>query len=103
MKKSVQKIREIVRDLEPGDVTTYGHVALHVYGHQSGARAVGQVISAASKNRTDEFPWWRVVYTDWIPRVPRQRERLKRDGIVFTPDLAVDWRHRVRLLGDISN
>ena len=42
--------------LQPGDVVTYGEVALEA-GFPGRARAVGHLLAV----RGDRYPWWRVV------------------------------------------
>jgi methylated-DNA-protein-cysteine methyltransferase-like protein len=49
-------IAEVLEALEPGDVVTYGEVALEA-GYPGRSRAVGRVLSASGGS----FPWWRVV------------------------------------------
>lgn len=41
--------------LEPGDVITYGEIALEA-GHPGSARAISAVLKAVN-----DLPWWRVV------------------------------------------
>lgn len=49
-------IEEVLRSLQPGDVVTYGEVALEA-GWPGRSRAVGRVLSTSGAS----FPWWRVV------------------------------------------
>ena len=49
-------VRAILQSLAPGQVMTYGEVALEA-GHPGASRAVGNILA-----RSDgELPWWRVV------------------------------------------
>jgi methylated-DNA-protein-cysteine methyltransferase-like protein len=49
-------IAEVLQGLAPGDVVTYGEVALEA-GYPGRARAVGRVLSQGE----GDHPWWRVV------------------------------------------
>src|SRR6478609_5679302 len=46
----------VLDGLEPGDVVTYGEVALEA-GYPGRSRAVGRILSTSG----GAFPWWRVV------------------------------------------
>ena len=46
----------VLRALGPGDVVTYGEVAIEA-GYPGRARAVGRILSSGD----GELPWWRVV------------------------------------------
>jgi methylated-DNA-protein-cysteine methyltransferase related protein len=50
------RVAAVIRSLRPGEVATYGEVALEA-GHPKAARAVGNVLAASG----DDLPWWRVV------------------------------------------
>lgn len=50
-----EKVIEVLLATSPGDVLTYGEVAL-LAGHPGAARAVGRVLASSSG-----LPWWRVV------------------------------------------
>jgi methylated-DNA-protein-cysteine methyltransferase-like protein len=75
----VGRVRSVVLSLRPGDVVTYGEVALEA-GHPGAARAVGGVMASS-----DGLPWWRVV-TSQGRLVPghenEQARRLRREGVV---------------------
>jgi methylated-DNA-protein-cysteine methyltransferase-like protein len=51
------RVRAVLRALQPGDVVTYGEVAEEA-GFPGAARAVGNVLR---RSGPDELPWWRVV------------------------------------------
>lgn len=75
--------------LEPGDVVTYGEVALEA-GYPGRSRAVGRFLSGHG----DLVPWWRVVNASGrlVPgHEARQEALLRAEGI-----LVVDGK-RVRL------
>jgi methylated-DNA-protein-cysteine methyltransferase related protein len=71
-------VRRVVLSLRPGDVVTYGEVALES-GHPGAARAVGGVMASS-----DGLPWWRVV-TSQGRLVPgheaEQARRLRSEGV----------------------
>ena len=49
------RVREVILQLQPGEVASYGEVAEEA-GFPGAARAVGNVLA-----RGDGLPWWRVV------------------------------------------
>ncbi len=51
-----EAIAEVLLALEPGDVVTYGEVALEA-GFPGRSRAVGRLLSQSG----GAYPWWRVV------------------------------------------
>jgi methylated-DNA-protein-cysteine methyltransferase-like protein len=71
-------VRRVVSSLRPGDVVTYGEVAVEA-GHPGAARAVGGVMASS-----DGLPWWRVV-TSQGRLVPgheaEQARRLAEEGV----------------------
>ncbi|MBA2496590.1 MAG: MGMT family protein, partial [Acidimicrobiia bacterium] len=52
-----ERVRTVLRSLEPGQVVSYGDVAAEA-GRPGAGRGVGQVLAGAG----DALPWWRVVY-----------------------------------------
>ncbi len=69
---------EVLQDLEPGDVISYGEVAAEA-GFQGAARAVGNLLRV-----TPDLPWWRVVTADGrlVPgSEPRQAQLLQAEGV----------------------
>lgn len=65
-----QEVLEVVEQIPPGAVLTYGDVAEAVGGR--GARFVGNVMSRYGS----DVPWWRVVRAGgWPPRGLEQRAR----------------------------
>lgn len=92
---------DLVRQVPPGRVTTYGRVAallslpagmdpatLHAFG----ARWVG----GAMAHCPDDVPWWRVVNARGViserPGAERQRALLVAEGVVFDERGRVDLR-----------
>ena len=79
---------EVVRSLAPGEVITYGEVAVEA-GRPGAAQAVGNVL-----RRVDGLAWWRVVPAHgrlYRTHLPSQRPLLEREGVRFD--------ERGRLLG----
>ncbi|MEE8331743.1 MAG: MGMT family protein [Acidimicrobiia bacterium] len=69
-----EAVAEVVRSLSPGEVVTYGEVALQA-GFPGAARAVGNALQ-----RVDGLPWWRVVTSTGrlVPGEERQHAQLLR-------------------------
>jgi methylated-DNA-protein-cysteine methyltransferase-like protein len=78
-----QAVVDVVRDLRPGDVVTYGDVAVEV-GRPASAQAVANVL-----RRVDGLPWWRVVPTSgrlYRTHAPTQRPLLEAEGVRVDDD-----------------
>ena len=56
MSDFTDRVIEVIRAIEPGDVWTYGEVA-EAAGRPGAARAVGRVLATVDAG----MPWWRVV------------------------------------------
>ena len=68
----------VIERLEPGEVVTYGEVALEA-GYPGAARAVGNLL-----RETPGLPWWRVVTSDGrlVPGSEmRQAELLRAENV----------------------
>lgn len=73
-----QAVHRVVRELEPGELVTYGEVAAEA-GFPGAARAVGNVMRGS-----DGLPWWRVVRSDGrlVPGLEvEQARRLTAEGV----------------------
>ena len=71
---------EVISQLEPGDVVTYGDVPAEA-GHPGAARAGGTLLRTAGA----DIPWWRVVGAGGYLRSPdwaRQARLLADDGVL---------------------
>ncbi|MBT3245386.1 MAG: MGMT family protein [Actinobacteria bacterium] len=71
-------VAEVLRRLSPGEVVTYGEVALEA-GHPGAHRAVGRFL-----RDSDGWPWWRVVTSTGrlVPGLEiEQAERLGAEGV----------------------
>lgn len=74
-----EAVAAVLHALEPGDVVTYGEVALEA-GYPGRSRAVGRLLSASD----GEFPWWRVVNASGrlVPgHEEEQARRLAAEGV----------------------
>jgi methylated-DNA-protein-cysteine methyltransferase-like protein len=83
-------IATVLEALEPGDVVTYGEVAIEA-GYPGRARAVGTFLSGSG----GAYPWWRVVNASGrlVPgHEAEQARRLRKEGIPVDLD-----RGRVKL------
>ena len=71
-------VRRVVLSLRPGEVVTYGEVALES-GHPGAARAVGGIMASGVG-----LPWWRVVASNGrlVPgHEAEQARRLRKEGV----------------------
>ena len=85
-----EAVDRVLRGLQPGDVVTYGEVALEA-GRPGAARSVGTILADSG----GRYPWWRVVNAAGrlVPgHEVEQARRLRREGI----DVDLD-RLRVKL------
>ena len=55
------RIKDVLRRVPPGRVTTYGGVAA-IAGLLNGARTVARLLHSSAES--DALPWWRVVRSD---------------------------------------
>lgn len=73
------KVLAVLGKLQPGEVVTYGEVAIQA-GHPGAARAVGSLLRTTEA----EVPWWRVVGHGGQLRSPspkNQSQRLQAEGV----------------------
>ena len=85
-----EAVDQVLLGLQPGDLVTYGEVALEA-GRPGAARSVGTILAGSG----GRYPWWRVVNASGrlVPgHEAEQARRLRREGIEV--DLA---RGRVKL------
>ena len=83
----VRNVWQVVEDIPPGHVLTYGEVA-RLAGMGRAARRVGQAMRRAPRDR--KLPWHRVVNAQGRLSLPpdsrgyrRQKQRLQEEGVVF--------------------
>jgi methylated-DNA-protein-cysteine methyltransferase-like protein len=85
-----EAIDTVLRSLQPGEVVTYGEVALEA-GRPGAARSVGTFLAGSD----GEYPWWRVVNASGrlVPgHEAEQARRLRKEGVVVD-----EQRGRVKL------
>jgi methylated-DNA-protein-cysteine methyltransferase-like protein len=74
-----ERFRQVVGELQPGEVVSYGEVARRS-GRPGAARAVGAFLAEHGRG----VPWWRVVGAGGrlsAPNVRDQRRRLRAEGV----------------------
>lgn len=82
-----QAVVDVVRELEPGEVVTYGDVAMEI-GRPGSAQAVANVL-----RRVPDLPWWRVIPTSgrlYRTHAPTQRPLLEAEGVNVGSDRRVE-------------
>lgn len=80
-------VADIVRELEPGEVVTYGDVSMEI-GRPGSAQAVANVL-----RRVPDLPWWRVIPTNgrlYRTHAPTQRPLLEAEGVHVGTDRRVE-------------
>ena len=76
------RVADVIRAIEPGDVWTYGEVA-EAAGRPGAARAVGRILATVD----DDLPWWRVVTASGrlVPGNEQAHARhLRAEGVALT-------------------
>jgi alkylated DNA nucleotide flippase Atl1 len=76
-----QAVARVLLSLRPGDVLTYGEVAVEA-GRPGAARAVGAFLAVHG----GDFPWWRVVTASGrlVPGHEREHaRRLRAEGVAM--------------------
>ena len=74
-----EAVERVLLALRPGDVVTYGEVALEA-GRPGAARSVGTILATSG----GRYPWWRVVTASGrlVPgHEAEQARRLRREGV----------------------
>lgn len=84
-----KKVYEIVNDIPPGFVSTYGSIAL-LAGRPNSSRMVGKLMSMAPRDTSSH----RVVNHTGrtVPGWTEQRKLLEHDGITFKENGCVDMK-----------
>lgn len=79
-----QRIYDVVRQVPPGRVATYGQIAA-VAGASLTARDVGEAMAALRDAQpTPPVPWQRVINAQGrVSTGPRQQHMLEQEGVVF--------------------
>lgn len=100
-----ERVREIIRRIPRGKVTTYGMVAAGA-GNGAGARQVARILHSSSQAYA--LPWHRVVNRKGRISLPpgrgyeRQQELLMREGVEFMADGTIDFDRFLWLPGSGS-
>jgi methylated-DNA-protein-cysteine methyltransferase-like protein len=87
------RIYEVVRQIPPGRVATYGQVAT-VVGPPVTARQVGEAMAALRDDPPGPpVPWQRVINAQGkVSTGPRQQQLLAQEGVVFNAQGGTDLR-----------
>lgn len=79
----------LIFEVPPGEVASYGMIASLVPG--AGPRQTARALHSAPKG----LPWYRIVTASGQPAdhsgAEEQRRRLKKEGVAFRKNGAVDW------------
>ncbi len=82
-------IHALIFEVPAGEAASYGMIASLVPG--CGPRQVARALHSAPKG----LPWYRIVTASGAPAdhsgAEEQRRRLKKEGVVFRKNGAVDW------------
>ncbi len=87
------RIYEVVQQVPPGVVSTYGDIAT-IVGGGIDAWTVGQALNQVSKGGDEQVPWQRIVnaHGGISTSGPLQRKLLQDEGIVFDERVKIDLR-----------
>lgn len=96
------RIYEVVQQVPPGTVSTYGDIATIVGGGVD-ARTVGQALNKIPKDFTADVPWQRIINAQGgiSTKGLLQRKLLEDEGIPFDAQDRIDLR-QFRWLGPAS-
>ena len=82
-------IHDLIYEVPEGEAASYGMIASLIPG--VGPRMVARAMRSAPKG----LPWYRIVTASGAPAdhsgAEEQRRRLKREGVAFRKNGAVDW------------
>lgn len=94
-----ERIYQIVRQVPPGVIATYGDIAA-IVGGECDARTVGYALNEIPKHGGEPVPWQRIISSTGgiSTRGPLQRQLLEAEGVVFDARGRVDMA-RVRWPG----
>lgn len=92
------QVYQIVRQIPPGQVASYGQVAA-LLGHPRAARTVGWALAALREGDVADVPWQRVINSQGrvsirnMEHAPEeQRLLLEAEGVEFNERGYIDWR-----------
>lgn len=84
-------IHDLIEDVPAGAVASYGMIASLLPG--VGPRQVARALRHVPKDR--KLPWYRIITASGAPAdhsgAEEQRRRLKKEGVAFRKNGAVDW------------
>ncbi len=90
MATDAQKIYALIREVPKGEVASYGMIASLLSG--VGPRQVARALRTAPKG----LPWYRIITSSGAMAdhagAEEQRRRLKKEGVAFRKNGAVDWK-----------
>ena len=98
------RVRELVLNIPPGKVMTYGLVAARA-GNRSGARQVARILHSSSDRYA--LPWHRVVNREGKISLPRgggyelQQELLEEEGVFLSANGRIDLKKHLWLAADL--
>ena len=89
-----QRIYDLVRQVPPGKVVSYGQVARLVGG--CSARMVGYAMAGLKEGQFPDVPWQRVINSQGKISLTgfgraMQQELLEEEGVEFSQDNRIDW------------
>lgn len=92
-----KRVYELVRQIPPGTVCTYGHIAM-----MAGSPRASRIVGAAMFRAPAGLPCHRVIYRDGTLCCDQafggkeiQRQMLEQEGITFLPDGRVDLKRHL--------
>ena len=91
----MERATEVILSIPHGRVMSYGLVAAYA-GNPRAARQVARLLHSSSKKKS--LPWHRVVNKNGkislkrFQGYERQRQLLKKEGILFSQDDAIDFK-----------
>lgn len=84
-----RQIHALIREVPKGEVASYGMIASLLPG--VGPRMIARALRSAPK----DLPWYRIITASGAPAdhsgAEEQRRRLKKEGVAFRKNGAVDW------------
>jgi methylated-DNA-protein-cysteine methyltransferase-like protein len=92
------QVYAVVRQIPPGKVASYSHIAA-LLGHPRAARTVGWALAALREDDEPDVPWQRVINSQGrvsirnLEHAPEEQQLLlEAEGVVFDPRGYVDWQ-----------
>lgn len=95
MKTFSKRVVELVQQIPPGKVTTYGRIARAAGGGGMAAQSITNILGKAYTQGVTDIPWHRIVYADgriWI----NERQRKERMRLYRKEGIEIDARDRIK-------